>query len=136
MFLSRAQLLTALDWPDPVSVRAGTMSWTRTIGEGRSTRVVSASVVVTDRAVACRMRSAQVSRPGHLEPHVEAVWRTQGNTPPKLSRWVVDGKDKNPQTPTAPDEALSHFRSAVASLGVSPVFMPAPNGNEPGWAMP
>lgn len=136
MFLSRAQLLQALDWPDPVNVRTGSMTWTRTSGEGRAMRILSASVIVTAGAIACRMRSALVSRPGQLEPHVEAVWKTHANTPPKLSRWVVEGQPKNPQSPTAPEEAISHFRSAVASLGVAPVFTPSPNGTEPGWATP
>lgn len=125
MFLSRSQLLHALDWPDQGQVRPGVLTWTHTEGQGPSRRMISASVVVTEKAVACRMRSALIARPGHLKPHVEAVWKTFPAGPPQLSRWVVDGRPRNPRSPTAAEEAINHFRAAVSAMGAPPTFRPS-----------
>lgn len=136
MFLSRAQLLTALDWPDPVNVRTGSMTWTSVLKAGKTHRILSASVVVTDKAIACRMRTALMSRPGRLEPSFEAVWNVTPSTPPQLARWVLEGRERNPRTEKAQEDALRHFRSAVSALGVAPVFKPSPYGPDMGWSTP
>ena len=124
MLLSRIQLLQALGWPPSEQARNGALTWTRTSDDGSGTRVISASVVVTEKAVACRIRSVNTRRPGNLDVHVEAIWRTFAGAPPQMTRWVVEGIPKNPKTVAAPLEALEHFQSAISTMGVKPKFVP------------
>lgn len=124
MFPSTEFLLNTLGWPAQAGRSLGTLSWTKAMGEGSHVQVMAASVMVNDAMVTCRMRSAQLAHPSHLEPHLEVVWNVRGPSP-QLKRWVVDGRDQDIHEPSASEEALMLFRNTVAAMDVRPLFLSA-----------
>lgn len=136
MIPSAENLLLALDWPPEAVAYTGTLTWTKAFGRGLAARLVGASVGVTHGAVACRMRSAQLTPPYRMDPHIESVWDIRPGRP-YLNRWVVDGQARDVFLPEASEQALAHFRDTIRSLGIAPVFVRGPlRQADPAWASP
>lgn len=113
------QLLAALGWPSEAGQEPGTLMWNRAIGEGASTHIYSASVVVTPKAVVCRMRSTAVSQPSQMKTHMEAIWDIQTHQP-YMTKWSRDGQPESAYVAGATEKALTDFREAVEALDVAP----------------
>lgn len=122
MLATLPDLLAALGWPSAAGQEPGTLTWTRASNEEAATRIYSASVVLTPKAVVCRLRSAAVAQPWVLKSHMEAVWDTQ-TVQPYMTKWVVDGQPRNAYEVDSPRLALEDFRDAVENLDVEPKLM-------------
>lgn len=131
--MTTEELLTALGWPANALRHAGTLSWTKTFGSGISARLMGASIVVTNGAVTCRMRSARLTPPYQMEPHMEAVWDIRPGKP-YLNKWVVDGERRDVFDPEASHHAVAHFKSTVKSMSTQSEFRIGPVRQEdPSW---
>jgi len=121
------QLLAALGWPPTAGLQPGTLTWTHEIEEGNSTRIFTASVVLTPTTVFCRLRSASVEKPWALTNHMEAVWVLQSGKP-FLNKWSLEGTQKQAYAANAFSEAVEEFKNAVNEMDVEPRLITAGGG--------
>lgn len=106
-------LLQKLQWPADQLQSKGVLGWAR--DGGPAAPMQSASVVVSPRAVRCRLVGVVA---GDLSTHFEAEWGLDQTLAPTLRRFVYAGEAQ----PLDDVRAVERFVSLVQMLNARPAF--------------